>query len=295
MNHISQLSLGLWNRNEQRVVKPCRFCGNEVLTYSSLDPMCPAWACQEERERLERAATRERNLAELEDRLPRILRNRGMGPAELGAAREDVTPQLWELTVDWIQELLDQPENPKGGFGLLASQGSGPGTGVGKSCLMAVATKSWAQASAEAFIRAYGVSEPSKWAPLWANWEQKLTQIREAIRDSWRSADLMDQLKEAPLLILDDLGAEQAREDSWGDTQLYAILETRYSAGRATLWTSNLTKAEFTARYSKRLVSRLFGMALPIEVPTGLLDRRLLTAKARVARRNVQKFQPRAS
>jgi len=268
----------------ERVAAPCRICGADVMAYPGLVAVCDSPECAMTQARQERQAERDRNLAKLVEELPRVLRRRGMDDLELESTREEVTPQLWDLCEDMIQDLMAQPENPEGGFGLVANAGQGadPGTGAGKSGLMAVLVMDWARASAEASIRAYGVSAPSKWAPLWANWPAKLDEIQGAFGDGWRSADLLDELKEAPLLVLDDLGAELARPDGWGDTQLYNVLEARTSARRATLWTTNLNKQELTSRYAKRIVSRLIGLAPALVVPLGLPDRRFQAAKARL-------------
>jgi hypothetical protein len=147
---------------------------------------------------------------------------------------------------------------------------------------MAVVVLDWAGAAAKAFIRAYGVSVPVKWAPLWVNWPIKLVETQEPIGGRRRPADLLDELKGAPLLVLDDVGAEFAKMDGWGDTLLYTVLEARNSAHRATLWTSNLSKKELTSRYGPRIVSRLVGMAPALEVPLCLPDRRFLAAEARM-------------
>ncbi|MEI6416034.1 MAG: hypothetical protein WCP34_17495 [Pseudomonadota bacterium] len=145
----------------------------------------------------------------------------------------------------------------------------------------------WALISGENFIKAWGVSIPSRWAPLWANWESKLTEIRGAFGDELRHGDLLDELKEAPLLVLEDLGAEQAKQDSWANTLLYEVLEARYSAHRAILWTSNLSKGELVSRYGSRLMSRLMGMAPALEVPADLPDRRFEAARVRTAHHNI--------
>ena len=262
----------------ERVPMPCAYCGAEVKVYpGARSATCSREECRRLQELEENRQAKLRALEELPEKLPRILKHRGMGPGELLFSRANATPALCELADPWIQELMGQPEDPTGGFGL----SGGPGTG--KTGLMAVVVKDWALMAGQASINTWGVSLLGKWAPLWVNWEVQLEKMREAFGDGHRAADLLEEMKEAPLLVIEDLGAEQAKEDSWGDTKLYAVLEARLSAGRAILWTSNLNKAGLLARFSsqKRLLSRLVGMAPALECPTGLPDRRFEAAKAR--------------
>lgn len=64
------------------------------------------------------------------------------------------------------------------------------------------------------------------------------------------------QLKNAEVLILDDIGTESTGE--WGyKTILYEILNYRANNNRLTFFTSNLTQEEFAAQVERRLKSRL--------------------------------------
>ena len=64
------------------------------------------------------------------------------------------------------------------------------------------------------------------------------------------------QLKNAEVLILDDIGTESTGE--WGyKTILYEILNYRANNKRLTFFTSNLTQEEFAAQVERRLKSRL--------------------------------------
>lgn len=65
------------------------------------------------------------------------------------------------------------------------------------------------------------------------------------------------QFKVAPVLVLDDLGAEKVTD--WVDEQLYTIAGFRASRNLPMVITSNLEPAEIKKRYDARLVQRLFG------------------------------------
>ncbi len=66
-----------------------------------------------------------------------------------------------------------------------------------------------------------------------------------------------DELDEAQLLIIDDLGAEFATQFTVSCT--YNLINTRMLAGRPTIITTNLTMPEFEAKYTQRITSRITG------------------------------------
>lgn len=66
-------------------------------------------------------------------------------------------------------------------------------------------------------------------------------------------------------LILDDLGVEQATPRF--SEALFAVVDSRQSPSRRTVITSNLSRADFRARYDARVISRLNEMARVVDVP----------------------------
>lgn len=54
---------------------------------------------------------------------------------------------------------------------------------------------------------------------------------------------LLEAIKEADMLFIDDLGSEKLSED-WGKEKLYSLIDTRYGARKPILITTNLTAAE---------------------------------------------------
>lgn len=72
------------------------------------------------------------------------------------------------------------------------------------------------------------------------------------------STSTLDSVKEAELLILDDLGAEFMTP--FIQTVIYDIYNTRVNAGRHTVITTNFTSvAELEGRYGEKISSRLLG------------------------------------
>lgn len=67
--------------------------------------------------------------------------------------------------------------------------------------------------------------------------------------------DEIKSLLDAPLLMLDDLGAQ--KDSEWTAETLYTILDQRYAWMRPTIITSNLRPSEFGDRLGDRLASRI--------------------------------------
>lgn len=79
-----------------------------------------------------------------------------------------------------------------------------------------------------------------------------------------READIYRALAACDLLVLDDLGAEQASDMSgkrtmtpWGQSTLFLIVDERYRYRKPTLFTTNLTPTELKGRVGDRTYSRL--------------------------------------
>ena len=72
--------------------------------------------------------------------------------------------------------------------------------------------------------------------------------------------DLLRPLLSAPLLVLDDLGAERETATDYTRRTLLAIAEQRRDVGFRTIWTSNLSPAQVGDHMGDdRLMSRLVG------------------------------------
>ena len=63
------------------------------------------------------------------------------------------------------------------------------------------------------------------------------------------------RLRQTPLLVLDDLGAEWVV--GWVLTKVDAIIAERYNRRRATIITTNLSSADMRSRYTDRMIDRL--------------------------------------
>jgi DNA replication protein DnaC len=85
-----------------------------------------------------------------------------------------------------------------------------------------------------------------------------LKEIRQGFGQGGYSSELIKKVEIAPILILDDLGAEKSSE--WVREQLYVIINQRYINMLPTLVTTNCTTEELMERLGERTVSRLIEM-----------------------------------
>lgn len=207
-------------------------------------------------------------LASMPTWLPQALAARGV-PFNLSTATwAGVTPELRRK----VDPLMDRLQDGTGtGWGLMG------GAGIGKSGTMAAACRHWAEDRARRLIQVDPAHRWMKgWLPLWIHWPTALDDLRDALGDRLRHDDPARAWAEAPLLVLDDLGGERAKEDrdaSWPVEKLFTLAEARFAARLPTLWTSNLGPEELVARYRPNVMSRLCGLAPWVACPR-LPDRR---------------------
>lgn len=99
--------------------------------------------------------------------------------------------------------------------------------------------------------RAKFVSVPELLMEIKASWDE-----RENTRTE-NEAEIMKRYSQAPLLVLDDLGAERPSE--WSRSVLYNIINRRYLDCLQTIVTTNLTHDDL-AGFDDRIASRLCEM-----------------------------------
>lgn len=82
----------------------------------------------------------------------------------------------------------------------------------------------------------------------------------DLVRAGTFDGDFWDDLAEASMLVIDDLGTEPLDEKGWALANLAALIDQRYDANRKTILTTNLDVARFKARYCNdggRLADRI--------------------------------------
>ena len=79
-----------------------------------------------------------------------------------------------------------------------------------------------------------------------------------------KTKSLYNNLYDAELLIIDDLGTELT--NSYVATQLFQVLNTRLLKGKSTIISTNLNLHELRDRYSERVVSRIIASYMVFEL-----------------------------
>lgn len=122
---------------------------------------------------------------------------------------------------------------------------------------------------------AYAVgNEAAKSLGLWTEgWSAMdlLGALRPNPRDPDGPGNTLDHVVECDLLILDDLGRENAT--AWAQEQLHYVLDARLREERRTIITTNLTAPEMGERYGYPMLDRIIDDAVIVKV-TGESRRR---------------------
>lgn len=98
-----------------------------------------------------------------------------------------------------------------------------------------------------------------------------LSRIKETY-NTWGNegeTEIINNLKNASLLVLDDLGAENST--AWSKEKIYEIIDSRYRDGKPCIITTNLTREGLKKRLTgddgiSRTYDRIVEMCCPIEV-----------------------------
>lgn len=91
-----------------------------------------------------------------------------------------------------------------------------------------------------------------------------LSRIKETFNSWGKEAEdtIINSLSNADLLIIDDLGTEQATE--WSKTKIYNIIDSRYRNGLPLIISTNVALTDLEAKYDRRTYDRLLEMCTPV-------------------------------
>ena len=219
----------------------CKHCGNSIkqtiypVTNELIDLPCMCKGAKEERgdDKLDQQA--------IDEVILNYLRNKsGMGFRELESTFENFietkeNKKAKKIAMEYAKEFNENTE--KG----LVFYGS---YGTGKTHL--------ASAIANELI--------NKRIPVL---NMKMLDMIKYIKDSFdESFSPLDDFREAKVLIIDDLGKESQRY--WASSQVYSIIDYRYSHRLPTIITTNLHSDKFKEIYGGAMVDRLKEMTTPI-------------------------------
>jgi len=96
-----------------------------------------------------------------------------------------------------------------------------------------------------------------------------LIELKNSFSSSESTGEILDSVRKAPLLVLDDVGAE--RNTEWAKEILGEIINYRYTQNLPTIITTNLrfdlyTDDSFSAKFDTRTESRLYDMCKILKV-----------------------------
>lgn len=94
--------------------------------------------------------------------------------------------------------------------------------------------------------------------------------------------DFFEQVKQGPLLILDDFGEQSSTP--WAQEKLYQLINYRYNARLPTVITTSLTLEDIESRLHSRMADPKISLVFYITAPDYRVDRRV-TDKTRAIRR----------
>ncbi|HUK69046.1 MAG TPA: ATP-binding protein [Streptosporangiaceae bacterium] len=156
--------------------------------------------------------------------------------------RSSFVPPRFRKTIDVPAGICDWAADGTCGLSIV-----GP-VGTGKTQLAFAAAVLW--------LRRTGT-----WPPL----VFRATTLFDSLRGGYsgdQHQTLIGDCQQAPLLVLDDLGAEKPSE--WTAERLYEIIDDRYASQRPVIITSNVKTRELAGYTGERVASRLTEMCVTV-------------------------------
>lgn len=91
-----------------------------------------------------------------------------------------------------------------------------------------------------------------------------VTSFPRILNSGWDKTEIIGQMKEFPLLVIDDLGVERSSEYALEIVQM--VVDERYKSGMPLIVTTNLTRQELESPKDMRF-SRIYDRVLEMCVP----------------------------
>lgn len=240
LNDAESARLHKVNPNLQMSLDDCRTCGGTKQFRWVADPGKPiehaevvAYDCD----------------CRAQFRLSRYLLAHNMGAAAARWCWGDVQ----HVPMSVFEPIAEYATNCK----FYADQGVGlylysQGFGTGKTLLAALVLKSFLAAGIESY---------------WTTFAQLLDVYKTTFRDNDERDWFDKHIRNAPVLVIDDIGKEPKGLQSMTDPALDTLLRTRVQNGLTTIITSNMSRHEVWERYTSALGSLVNEAMLGYEFP----------------------------
>jgi len=211
----------------------------------------------------------------------------GVSPRDLEAKISTIPDPLYSLIPGTVLEAV------RSGNILTLTSGFGLGgyVGCGKSCAIAALLKlglsRWAHASTTGWDFSI---KPSHFGPptiFWANWPDISNQLQSRAVDSDFVHTIVGKMKNAKILVLDDLGKERLptikdeHATPFAQAQLEICIDYRNGQMTPTFWTTNISEDHLISIYGAATYSRLI-QGNPIEWVEEPLDNLRLSSDTNI-------------
>lgn len=232
-------------------------------------------------------ANRKRLLDNLDKEIEARLRSIGLEEREIEATAEEIHPALVKYLNRPSKEILMMGARPTYGFTIQSK------TGAGKTGYLAVFVRRWMKHNFTLWLKDHYSLDGAP-MPVWASWRRTLFNLRRLMGRNHALEDLVERYINAPLLIIDDLGNEQApkldnagnmvNDSDWSSkTILETILDERARMKRGIVFAVNVDHKMLSRRYGQPAVSRILELAPMVSIPDAeVTDRRLSFAGAKM-------------
>ena len=220
------------------------------------------------------AVDRAKLLHDLQDIVAYHMTSSGIPKRLRTATWEGTTPEIKDKILNEDAQTFARGGVPTKGWGLIGKPG------IGKSgALAALAARNLKNTLARKITQycGEGVSLPPNQL-IWVDWPDVFAHLQSHAIDP-ETPTLIDHVKRAKVLILDDLCRERFPKDStdrvsFGHDALFQVINHRNGQGAPTLWTSNFSIEALMECYGPPIVTRLIEDNLPIELDS-TVNRRL--------------------
>jgi len=230
----------------------CLVCGK---TSRGLLSECPV--CTEDKRRADQIKTScAAMLADLPGWVLRQMKRCGFAPREYPAVMSKIPADIKNALPSKSLRKFLSGEIPPNGFGI------GGDIGGGKTMALAAMFKKFLRNRAA--VRGPREGQFDIYQMKWCFWPDEVIWLRAHTteRDSVNRLERIELLKQASLLLLDDLGRERIKgcyTDDWAASQLDSIINYRYRQMLPILWTTNVSKVNLIGIYGAGMFSRLNG------------------------------------
>ena len=122
---------------------------------------------------------------------------------------------------------------------------------------------------------AVGIAQAVDMQVIFANVPELLNHLRNLTgkNNSFRYTGEFERIKSAPLLVLDDMGAEYKKDDAslWADEQIYQIINFRHWEAMPTIITTNDDVFHMDGRIGSRIRDHSTGRIVRLQLPDNRL------------------------